>query len=378
MPSTDAQDNLLFMGPSLREIATLASCSVCTASKALRGDPRISQATRQRVRDVATSHGYRPCPALSRVAGRRARTRPATGEPLAFLLSTQGRGRVTRDRMDWFLIDGARQRAAELGYALEVHAVEDFSSATHLDRTLFARGIQGILLGSFLGPHPSALDLQWDRYTAVWLGRACLPLHFPVVRLSYFQAVRNAVAGLAASGCTRIGVFLDASASPRHEHDAQQGAALLASASPPPGTTVASPIDLPFTEENLPAIAPTIRGRGFDGVLVREVASYWLLKRAGFDIPADLRAAVVYLPETADRWSAEVSGIPVASRRIGHEAVNVVDSALRHGLFGERTDTPEVVLPTTFLSRASLGTPPAAHAPPTSDAPPPARRITRR
>ncbi|HPK00586.1 MAG TPA: LacI family DNA-binding transcriptional regulator [Candidatus Hydrogenedentes bacterium] len=45
---------------TVRQIAKLANVSICTVSKALRDDPRISAATRERVQAIAQSLYYRP------------------------------------------------------------------------------------------------------------------------------------------------------------------------------------------------------------------------------------------------------------------------------------------------------------------------------
>jgi DNA-binding LacI/PurR family transcriptional regulator len=45
---------------TIRQLAQLADVSICTVSKALRDDPRISAPTRQRIQELAVQHCYRP------------------------------------------------------------------------------------------------------------------------------------------------------------------------------------------------------------------------------------------------------------------------------------------------------------------------------
>ena len=56
--------------PTLQDIAKRAGVGKATVSLALRNDPKISAATRERVRAIAEELKYRPDPAL-RIAGGR-------------------------------------------------------------------------------------------------------------------------------------------------------------------------------------------------------------------------------------------------------------------------------------------------------------------
>ncbi|MDR5699042.1 LacI family DNA-binding transcriptional regulator [Agromyces aerolatus] len=61
------------MAATLRMVAEAASVSLSTASRALQGSPRISPATRKRVRSVAADLGYRPNHAARALRSRRSR-----------------------------------------------------------------------------------------------------------------------------------------------------------------------------------------------------------------------------------------------------------------------------------------------------------------
>ena len=61
--------------PTLQDIAKLAGVGKATVSLALRNDPKITAATRERVRVAAEQLHYRPDPALARIAAHRWRTR---------------------------------------------------------------------------------------------------------------------------------------------------------------------------------------------------------------------------------------------------------------------------------------------------------------
>ena len=64
----------------LREIAAAAGVSVMTVSLALRGNPRISIATRDRIKRLADELGYHPDPELSRLMNHLRTSRTARGK----------------------------------------------------------------------------------------------------------------------------------------------------------------------------------------------------------------------------------------------------------------------------------------------------------
>lgn len=59
---------------TIEDVASAASVSVATVSRALRGLPNVADSTRQRVRDVASDLAYRPDPAAARLAAGRTST----------------------------------------------------------------------------------------------------------------------------------------------------------------------------------------------------------------------------------------------------------------------------------------------------------------
>lgn len=62
------------MKPTLQDMATILKVSKSTVSRALSGDPRIAQATRERVTSLAEGIGYRPNPIAQGLATRRTNT----------------------------------------------------------------------------------------------------------------------------------------------------------------------------------------------------------------------------------------------------------------------------------------------------------------
>ncbi|MBV8588049.1 MAG: LacI family DNA-binding transcriptional regulator [Verrucomicrobia bacterium] len=133
----------------MAEIAHSLGVASSTVSRALRGDPRISQITRERVLAIAENLGYRPNPLVTALMRTR-RRRGGNGEIDRIALVTNYGGRESwrsKDVCRWEF-EGVSQRAAALGYSIEVFALGQFSNQSdRLANALQARGIRGVLLG---------------------------------------------------------------------------------------------------------------------------------------------------------------------------------------------------------------------------------------
>jgi LacI family transcriptional regulator/LacI family repressor for deo operon, udp, cdd, tsx, nupC, and nupG len=105
--------------PTQADIAKLAKVHRTTVSLALKGDPRIPDKTRQRIRKMAEKLGYQPDPMLSALIARRVhrQQRPFQGT-LAWLVNNER-------QWDWRRIfheyhEGAAGRAKRYGYNIDV------------------------------------------------------------------------------------------------------------------------------------------------------------------------------------------------------------------------------------------------------------------
>src|SRR5690606_28109495 len=130
-----------------KDIAEALGVGRSTVSMALRDDPRISPALRERVRKAAKRLDYVPDPALAALAAYREThaPRPVSGNRLAFLYDRSWGPREPDRKFP--LIQGVHDRAAELGYQLEMHATRFTESELRSTlRICKARGIEGLVL----------------------------------------------------------------------------------------------------------------------------------------------------------------------------------------------------------------------------------------
>ena len=129
--------------PTLREIARRARVSAMTVSRALKNHPKQNPETNRRIRDLAIDMGWKPNPLVSALMGQRVRQHGTRSS--ANLAILDPRSDDTPANADY--IRGARQQAADFGYALDVfpYRPEDVSPAK-LRSILDARGIRGLIL----------------------------------------------------------------------------------------------------------------------------------------------------------------------------------------------------------------------------------------
>ncbi len=139
------------------DIAREARVDKSTVSLALSGHPRISAATKERVRAVAERLGYAPDPALSSLAAARWQgRRDHKGRVLAFVCDDLKKAEPELRAC----LAGVRRQAALLGYGVEVFSLAAYPSAAALLRVVRQRNLRGMVIGQ------SRHDLPEELFTA--------------------------------------------------------------------------------------------------------------------------------------------------------------------------------------------------------------------
>ncbi len=202
--------------PTLQDIADRAGVSRMTVSLALRNDPRIAAKTRRRLQKLAEEMGYRRNPLVSVLMSNiRARREIKNRVLLAFIAHKDYRqSPVLANYMD-----GARNRAEELGYQLEPFWIDDKASKSRrLSRILFNRGISGLVVSPMPSPNQS-LALEWSLFATAVIGHPLpgVPLNRAVHH--QFQGISEALARLHDLGYRRPGLALSTEQDERVEHN---------------------------------------------------------------------------------------------------------------------------------------------------------------
>lgn len=190
--------------PTLADVAKLLGVATATCSMALRNDPRISEATRKRVKEAADSIGYQPDPLLAALVSRRRQAKRVYAN-LATVMDDRW---LKQKKQDWaeLLNEGMQRACGQLGYHLEnLYSVRDLGGGKDADRIFRARGIQGLIL---LPTPDGTLDFEidWDRYAVVTIGNTTTkrPLHR--IATDAFAAMSLVCTMLKEMGYHRVGL----------------------------------------------------------------------------------------------------------------------------------------------------------------------------
>jgi LacI family transcriptional regulator len=193
---------------TLRDIAQALNVSVATVSYALSGSPVVSAATRERVLSQAREMGYRRNPLVDALMRSR-RTHRASDRTvtLAYLdLFAEEHGYRDSLMPDYFP-DAARE-ARRHGFTMErIRARDPAISGKRLCEVLYARGVDGVLLG----PCPEQglpLDFSWERFCWVSLTRAPAMPDVEHVGCNFFRMTAEVMSRAVALGGKRIGLML--------------------------------------------------------------------------------------------------------------------------------------------------------------------------
>jgi len=153
---------------SYRQIAESVGVSVATVTRAMKNDPHVKPATRERVLEAAKRMGYEPDPDMGRLMRRlRSRQREAEPETIAYLQHLHPKCWGARSA-DATMLQGCRAAAESLGYHIDPIRLPE-PPGKGFDRVLQSRGIRGLIIETF-APDPFPWTLQWEHYATVTLG----------------------------------------------------------------------------------------------------------------------------------------------------------------------------------------------------------------
>lgn len=195
------------MQVTLRDIAAELGVSHVTVSLALRDHPRISAATRKRVKQKAEEMGYHPDPMLSALSHYRltSKEKPVQAT-LAWLNPLKNPEKLRQHEEFSQYWKGAESTAQRLGFHLEEFMTEELS-LKRMDTIFKTRGIRGLIIAplSWETTPINWNDLPWQDYAAVRFGRSRQGplLHF--VTSSQVSNAMQAVEKAIEKGYGRIG-----------------------------------------------------------------------------------------------------------------------------------------------------------------------------
>ncbi len=203
---------------TLRDLAKLADLSPSAISLALRDSPRISTATKERVRALAAEHGYQPDARIVDMMRHLRKPRTQREHACFGIISLYDHQRPWEKSVHLTRIhEGMTKRAAEIGYRLEpLWLRAPGLTVRRFDEILRARGIEGLLC--FGGPKVDEdFPATLDRYAVVTVGFSIRTKLHRVTSRPYRDTF-NACERLRALGYRRIGLVLSDYEDRRTEH----------------------------------------------------------------------------------------------------------------------------------------------------------------
>lgn len=191
----------------MKDVAKAAGVHQTTVSLALRNHPSLPPNTRERIQRLANEMGYRPDPALSAlVAYRQATKNQPSEQVIAWIVNVKNPKRINGAHVHRALMAGAKERASELGYKLDVFWLgSEYKDAKSLNRVLKARGIQGVIFGAF-DYFDEPFELDWDFFSCIKVNQLPESLPLDSVLCDQIDAVGQAIDELKRIGIERIGI----------------------------------------------------------------------------------------------------------------------------------------------------------------------------
>jgi DNA-binding LacI/PurR family transcriptional regulator len=198
---------------TLKQIGEAAGVHPTTVSMALRNHPRIPKSTRDRLKKLADKMGYIPDPMLASLnAYRHTNVEKKFLSKLAWLNICMDPEWPLKTRFVREYFEGAKMRAQQLGYGLEVFNAHPLKIPTRrLQQILLSRSIQGVVIAPLQANYPEAvttIDLDWSQFCSVTYGYSLESPEINRVTTDHYHAVMETLTQLHKLGFQRPGLFL--------------------------------------------------------------------------------------------------------------------------------------------------------------------------
>jgi len=336
---------------TLADIATKAGVHVTTVSLALRNNPRLPPATRERIQALAKQMGYRPDPFLRALVSYRGKIQKRRNAPiLAYVTNWNTRWGWKKVIAHSEFFAGAQAKAGEFGYGLEHFWLHELGlTQIRLSRMLYARGINGLIIASHSREMGDELQLDWNNFSAVKIDYFPHHPRLHNVTNHQFGIIRLAMQKVKAAGYRRVGFVMHRGWDHAVDHNWTAGYLCEQQHYPLKDRLPAHifpepyPVDRWFHENT--GIAQ-VDFKQFEKwlnhhqpeVLISKGA-YVLpaLQKMGLKFPRDLAFVDLFV----DRTDGILAGVRQNHRTVGAMAIEILAGQLQHNKFG----VPEI--PTT-------------------------------
>jgi LacI family transcriptional regulator len=195
---------------TIKDIARKSGFSPSTVSYALRDNPRLPEATRAKIKEIAKELGYERDAHLGQLmAHLKNRNRRPASCPIVWINSTTNPNHWHEVPWAREFYESAQQRAHEQGFALsEVWVHDQKIPHSRLNDVIKARGTQGLILSTPLKDQDWAQWIDWSAYATVILDDPFALPQFDHVYANYTANMRMAVEQALSRGYKRPKVWL--------------------------------------------------------------------------------------------------------------------------------------------------------------------------
>lgn len=339
--------------PNYRMIAETCGVGKTTVGRVLQGNGYVSAAVRKMVLEASAQLGYRPDPALGALSRRRW---PKGARPQTATFAWIFRGRKGASFPEAPEFFGARARARELGYSVDVFNLGDYPSAPAISRVIYNRGIRGVLVQAMRDGEN--LDLDWPLFFTVYVGPENDIARVHNVQADFRSAMHCGVRACVERGYRRIGIALmnylaSGTNVPFRAQALYERERLEAEFGPQPSLFTSEP------EENNPAaISRWARSHKVDAIVANHIEPYYLLtsdtesnrRRTPWKVPGDV--GFICLRDAAGL--PHLTHMSLREAEQGRQAVDLAHQQLQHGVVGQPTIPLRVLVPPAFIDGASL------------------------
>lgn len=315
---------------TIRDVAKVANVHFTTVSMALRNSPRIGEATRARIKQIADELGYKPDPLLRALSSYRSSQRaPSYQGTIAWVNNHPVLRQMDYVGLygDYFV--GARARAEECGYKLEEFWLrEPGLTRARVSSILRARGIRGVLIA----PQPvyASIDLlPWEQLAAVSLSYSLQSPALHTVVPSQHHAMSTMLKELRKLGYRRIGFVCDRAFDQRCGNNWQSAYWVDFHAQPPENQVQPFWYDEknPIGEK---AFRDWYRAQKPEAIVPSPYMMMELLQKMGLKVPEDVGLAT----HNIGRDEKVLSGIAENGLWVGSAAIDCLVTLLNHQEYG--------------------------------------------
>ncbi len=325
--------------PNMSQVAAAAGVHQSTVSLALRNHGSISQATRERIQQIAREMGYQRNPLVSAlIASRRKRTDPRHRHTLAYLTSFPDPTNAAAQRYQARMLRNLQEQAEFLGYSVEPFWLRaPGMTPVRMKQILLTRGIRGIFVCPLLGTHQS-LDFDFSEFAAIVLGRALKEPRLDFVEIDHYSIMKLVIAKLWAKGCRRILFAIARDIDQRLDH--LYLSAFLHAKSLHPRSFLKPDISAKWNER---AAVKRLRTERPDAIIAATLKSYYyfhpLIQQKELGLPDYVALACLACPPD----SPEMGGFIRSSSRAA-AAVQFVTHRVEHGDFGLPAEPKSILI----------------------------------